>query len=931
MEIFKQGEVNARIDERGIDLGDINVQLYTMDNSTVALDIYLKQRNLINNRKEFIPVNLNQTNFKPVLHLITEDNSIFTNEELEVVNAEQGHVRYQVSDYVTKHVGRVQAKLFLVDRNNTDDSSHVANFYFKVNDSGLTGAIGREIRVEVLDDIVKRVMLENIEDFRGQKGDKGDIGPQGPRGIKGIDGIDGEIGPAGPTGPMGLKGDKGEIGPEGPKGDKGDPGDVPEEITDARGRSDSLKDEMDRIENKTYTKNSNKLRPLVSFYLDDGYQNDYDVVYPKAKSLGIPVTACLFNTSELLSTPDKLKELIDNGWEIHSHTAHHVDLDKMTYEEQKKEMYDNIMHYKDLGIDLKGICYPKGYSNEYTPKAARQYFEVGMSSIPGINSTPIDTYYVHRDLTDQTDMNKMKERVDTILEEGKGWLVFYSHTNIFKQNTTVRDRYFEMMDYVKSKGIECVTVHEAMKVYGNTLDIGDKKYSDDWLKVGSDGVLDTSNLPVVYNKNLTNVSSIKGTDFKDGKITITSFDLSKKSDIPFDSGVGTLYTDRRFELNEYGQRAFQRFEGFDGTIVQRVYISGSWTEWTTVGAINSVKNPNINNSSSITEFPKFKKTVNTFISSDNSGLPEPIGTLETSRMSSNDVLNYQLFYPYNKNIFYKRYWTTSGWSDWEVFSSDENSQIIYNNNLPDANSIKGTDFKGGKITVTSFDLSKKSDIPFDSGVGTLYTDRRFEVNGYGQRAFQRFEGINGTIVQRTYNSGSWSDWTTVGGLNTVTNNYNSETAITDFPKFKRTTFAVLAGDNAGFPEQIGTVETNRFSSADVLGYQLFYPYNRNYFYKRYWTANGWSDWNKISPTLGISQNFDFGDIEANATRTYSFTINGVNDNDVPTINFAQGLANGLIPFIYTAGNNNVVVKIINLYNSKTTIGTRPIRIRVLKN
>ena len=752
MAIFKQGEVNARIDERGIDLGDINVQLYTMDNSTVALDIYLKQRNLISNRKEFIPVNLNQTNFKPVLHLITEDKSIFTNEELEVINAEQGHVRYQVSDYVTKHVGRVQAKLFLVNKDNTDDSSHVANFYFKVNDSGLTGAIGREIRVEVLDDIVKKVMLENIEDFRGPKGNTGDIGPQGPKGDKGTDGIDGEIGPVGPTGPMGPKGDKGDMGPIGPKGDKGDPGHVPEEIADARGRSDSLKDEMDRIENKTYTKNSNKLRPLVSFYLDDGYQNDYDVVYPKAKSLGIPVTACLFNTSQLLSTPDKLKELIDNGWEIHSHTANHADLDKMSYDEQVKEMSDSIEHYKELGINLKGICYPKGYSNEDTPKAARQFFEVGMSSIPGINSSPIDTYYVHRDLTDQTDMNKMKERVDTILEEGKGWLVFYSHTNIFKQNTTVRDRYFEMMDYVKSKGIECVTVHEAMKVYGNTLDIGDKKYSDDWLKVGSDGVLDTSNLPVVYNKNLTNVSSIKGTDFKDGKITITSFDLSKKSDIPFDSGVGTLYTDRRFELNEYGQRAFQRFEGIDGTIVQRVY-----------------------------------------------------------------------------------------------------------------------------------------------------------------------------------NGGKWSDWSTVGGMNTVRGTFNSASVITDFPKFKRTTFAVLAGDNAGFPEQIGTVETNRFSSADVLGYQLFYPYNRNYFYKRYWTANGWSDWNKISPTLGISQNFDFGDIEANATRTYSFTINGVNDNDVPSINFSQGLANGLIPFIYTAGNNNVVVKIINVYNSKTTIGSRPIRIKVLKN
>ncbi|QKW67561.1 polysaccharide deacetylase family protein [Staphylococcus hominis] len=753
METFKQGEVTARIDERGIDLGNINVNLYTMDNSTAVLDIHIKKRNIFSEEREFIPVNLNQTTFEPVLHLIAEDGSIFTNEELEVVKAEEGHVRYNVSDYVTKHVGRVKAKLFLIDKDSsTDDSSHIADFYFKVNDSGLTKAIGKEIHVDTLDDIVERILLKDIERFRGPKGETGDTGPQGPKGDKGTDGIDGEIGPVGPTGPMGPKGDKGEMGPIGPKGDKGDPGYVPEEITDARGRSDSLKDEMDRIENKTYTKNSNKLRPLVSFYLDDGYQNDYDVVYPKAKSLGIPVTACLFNTSQLLSTPDKLKELIDNGWEIHSHTANHVDLDKMSYDEQVKEMSDNIEYYKGLGINLKGICYPKGYSNEYTPKAARQFFEVGMSSIPGINNSPIDTYYVKRDLTDQTDMTKMKERVDKILEDGKGWLVFYSHTNIFKQNTEVRDRYFEMMEYVKSKGIECVTVHDAMKVYGNTLDIGDVKYSENYLKVGSDGVLDTSNLPIIYNKNLSNANSIKGTDFKDGRITITSFDLSKKSDIPFDSGVGTLYTDRRFEMNEYGQRAFQRFEGFDGTIVQRVYISSSWT-----------------------------------------------------------------------------------------------------------------------------------------------------------------------------------DWTTVGGLNTVTNNYNSETAITDFPKFKRTTFVVLSTDNAGFPEQVGTVETNRFSSADVLGYQLFYPYNRNYFYKRYWTTSGWSDWDKISPTLGLAQSFDFGDIEANSTRTYSFTINGVNDNDVPSINFSQGLANGLIPFIYTAGNNNVVVKIINVYNSKTTIGSRPIRIKVLKN
>lgn len=225
METFKQGEVTARIDERGIDLGNINVNLYTMDNSTAALDIHIKKRNIFSEEKEFIPVNLNQTSFKPVLHLITEDNSIFTNEELEIVKAEEGHVRYNVSDYVTKHVGRVQAKLFLIDSSNsTDDSSHVADFYFKVNDSGITKAIGKEVHVDMLDDIVERILLKDIERFKGPKGDKGDTGPKGPKGEQGADGIDGEIGPAGPTGPMGPKGDTGE---KGLQGEQGPPGPTP--------------------------------------------------------------------------------------------------------------------------------------------------------------------------------------------------------------------------------------------------------------------------------------------------------------------------------------------------------------------------------------------------------------------------------------------------------------------------------------------------------------------------------------------------------------------------------------------------------------------------------------------------------------------------------------------------------------------------------
>ena len=209
MELYKGGKVDAKINEQGVNLGNININLYTMDNSTSVIDIYLKKKNLFSEDTNYIPINLNQTTFKPILHLFTQDGSIFSNEPLEVIKAEDGHVRYLVSDYVTRHVGQVQCKLFLVDKNNTDDSSHVADFFFTVNDSGLTQAVGKEIHVDLLDGIVEKIMKANIDMFKGEKGDKGEPGKDGKdgkNGIDGVNGIDGKQGPAGPPGSDGVDG-----------------------------------------------------------------------------------------------------------------------------------------------------------------------------------------------------------------------------------------------------------------------------------------------------------------------------------------------------------------------------------------------------------------------------------------------------------------------------------------------------------------------------------------------------------------------------------------------------------------------------------------------------------------------------------------------------------------------------------------------------
>lgn len=220
METYKTGTVNTIINENGVDLGSINVNLYTMDNKTSVIDIHIKKKNIINENQEYISVNFNQTKFEPVLHVFAQDGSIFTNEPLEIVKAEEGFVRYIIPEYITKHVGQMQCKLFLENPEN-NYSTHVANFYFTVNDSGITKSVGKEIRVELLDDIVEKVMKDNVDIFKGPKGDTGEQGPagqdgkDGKNGINGIDGINGNPGPQGPPGRDGKDGVDGQDGSDG--------------------------------------------------------------------------------------------------------------------------------------------------------------------------------------------------------------------------------------------------------------------------------------------------------------------------------------------------------------------------------------------------------------------------------------------------------------------------------------------------------------------------------------------------------------------------------------------------------------------------------------------------------------------------------------------------------------------------------------------
>lgn len=251
MAIYKNKDIEVNVNEKSVDVGFIDTNFYTEDKSTSSIRITIKNNNRI--------VDLSKTNMKPKLDLLLNDGSIFIDEKVDIVLPEQGIIQYKISDQVIKHVGKVNAKLFLKDETK---SVHVANFNFTIKDSGIEGAIEKEITVNLVDDTVRRIIQDNAIDllgedfqdklnqdvithleskpelFKGSKGEQGEQGlrgPQGPKGDKGEQGLKGEQGPQGPQGlrgeqgefgPIGLKGEQGPTGPKGdagPKGDKGDP------------------------------------------------------------------------------------------------------------------------------------------------------------------------------------------------------------------------------------------------------------------------------------------------------------------------------------------------------------------------------------------------------------------------------------------------------------------------------------------------------------------------------------------------------------------------------------------------------------------------------------------------------------------------------------------------------------------------------------
>ena len=179
--------------QQNTEKGGVYTNFYTEDKGSASIRIRLSSNGYY--------LDLTKTDLKPVLFLFHEDGSIFEIRDFINVMPDKGLIQYNLSDNVIAHAGKVKAKLFL---KNTKQSVHVANFTFDIKDSGIEGAVAKEISVNIVDDAVRRIVKENAIELLGPDFEQRlntdvvkhlDNNPElfkGPRGDNGKDGVDGK-------------------------------------------------------------------------------------------------------------------------------------------------------------------------------------------------------------------------------------------------------------------------------------------------------------------------------------------------------------------------------------------------------------------------------------------------------------------------------------------------------------------------------------------------------------------------------------------------------------------------------------------------------------------------------------------------------------------------------------------------------------------
>lgn len=147
--------------------------------------------------------------------------------------------------------------------------------------------------------------------------------------------------------------------------------------------------------------------PSVIITFDDGYEDNYIVVFPLLKKYNVKATVFIIADmigKESYLSESQIIEMYDSGLvSFQSHTLKHENLLNLTKEELTNDLRLSALRIKDiLGYDVKAISYPNGAYNHLVVSTASQFYSFGYTTdtnfdSDGVMSITIPRSYIARD------------------------------------------------------------------------------------------------------------------------------------------------------------------------------------------------------------------------------------------------------------------------------------------------------------------------------------------------------------------------------------------------------------------------------------------------------------------------------------------------------------------------------------------------------
>ena len=172
-----------------------------------------------------------------------------------------------------------------------------------------------------------------------------------------------------------------------------------------------------------------KKRKYIILTFDDGYKDNYDLLFPLLKKYNMKAVIYMVSDEKYnkwdvetsgekkfdLMSKDEMLEMHKSGLvEFGGHTLHHPKLNTLTEKEQKHEIEENKIYLEEtLGEKLCSFAYPYGIFNATSKKIVKELgFNYGLATDSGAFYIDDDLYQVRRiGIFSDITMSKFKRRV----------------------------------------------------------------------------------------------------------------------------------------------------------------------------------------------------------------------------------------------------------------------------------------------------------------------------------------------------------------------------------------------------------------------------------------------------------------------------------------------------------------------------------------